>query len=261
MDQPELYYSSDNVFAEILVTGNGITQPWPSPVWILDLVYSGEVEFNSVALVSAGFWRLSHNHSFARSIRAGKGGHGEFLSIGLHENTYADRIFPEAEVTGAITTAMTYSIIKIVSSLKHDREKFGKNIWINCYVQLLINQLDISILSKRNYSCGEYKSVFYSISSLTKISDAFPSPRELARQTGMSQSRFQKICLELYGQSAQKIIQHLKMRQACSAILKDRKTISKTSSELGYRHSPNFITAFRNHFCITPMEAVQYTAK
>jgi AraC-like DNA-binding protein len=252
----KIYFYLYNMYGENLIPGQNILHRMEIAGWVLDFALEGRVEINGIAL-SEGFWRLSYNEVGDRTIRTAGGGKSEILSLFLHENTYADSHFTRANTEGIFNVTLAYPIFKIISCLENPVQNMDIDIWITGYIRLLIAQLKHMSTRKRSYKYLELKNIYKAVTELENIVDDFPLPAELVRRTGMQKSRFQNACLALYGQSAQKIIQHLKMTRAFNAISVDRETITNTSALLGYRYSPNFITAFHEHFAVTPMEVLQ----
>jgi AraC-like DNA-binding protein len=252
----DIYFYSYNIYVENLMPGQDFVYRTEKVGWMLNFVLDGMVEINGIAL-SEGSWRLSYNEVGDRTIRTAGESKSEILLLFLHKNPYADSHFDRTNQHGVFNTSQAYPIFKIISCLKNPVRHMDINIWITGYIRLLIALLKHTTPKKRSFRYQELKKIYNVVTEMENVVNDFPQPAELVRRTGMRKSRFQNACLALYGQSAQKIIHHLKMNRAFDAIVVDRETITTASTSLGYRHSPNFITAFHDHFAVTPMEVLQ----
>ena len=251
-----IYSFSDILYVENLLRGENITHRLKSSGWIIDYALENDVDINGHVLRS-GFFRLSYCGNLERTIKGNKDCQCEFLSVRLHKNPYMEFDFSEQGSQNLISPNMVYPILKLISVLKVEDSHICKNLAVKCYLQLLLFQFTKSTFIQPTIKFTVLKRIFLRIQKLTNIAEDFPLPSELAEQCRCSKLSFQKGCLLLFGQSAQKIIQHLKMNQAYESIVMKRKNIKTASIELGYNHAPNLITAFHHHFAITPMEAVQ----
>jgi AraC-like DNA-binding protein len=255
----DIYISPIYLYAERLNSGETILHRVMETGWILDFSLDGAVEINGIEL-SPAMWKLSFVEKSDRIIKRLVESQSGFLSLSLHENPYMEFIFRRGEYESGFTNLMIYPLLKIISILKDEIHESDKDIWLKCYIQLLLSQLNTPNSVKCTFRFDELSRVFQAVTALNYRIEKFPSPAEIVMETGMNKSRFQKACLAIFDQSVRKIIQHLKMNQAFKAIIIERKEINDTSASLGYRHSPNFITAFHSHFSLTPMEAVRYNA-
>jgi AraC-like DNA-binding protein len=246
-------FSSDHFFIEKLTFGQIASHQPQSAGWIMDFALKGTVVINGIEL-SKTEWKLSSLNEEKRVIKYTGNVPGSFLSLSIHENPYADSL--NNLCRGFISTEMAYPLLQIISLLLEGFRDPENDIKFKCYVQLLLIQLDNEEDCKCPFDFEELLTIDRVIRGLPDIVDHFPKPSTLFEITGIKKSKFEKACLAIYGLSPQKIIQHQKMTKAFNAILIDRMEISRASSKFGYRYSPNFITAFRNHFALTPFEAV-----
>jgi AraC-like DNA-binding protein len=248
-------FSAKNLFFKKLNPCGYVKQELDRSGWVLDFSLDGTMVINGIELPAAS-WRFENVEMGSRVINSASEEHSFFLSICLHENPYLDIILYRNK-KGVFSTAMAYPLLKVISFLEEKQSAFENDISLICYIQLLLIQLNKPDLQKSSYKYEELSEIYKLVSSLEGHIGNFPLPSEVIRKSGIHKSRFQKACHAIYGQSVQKIIHHLKMSHAYSAILKDRNEIVHISTSLGYGHSPNFITAFHNHFGITPKEAIR----
>ena len=75
---------------------------------------------------------------------------------------------------------------------------------------------------------------------------------DLAAMANMSASRFKTGFHILFGQPVYQYILHKKMEHAHSLILEDERTLSQIARLCGYRHTTNFIAAFKKVYGYTP---------
>jgi AraC-like DNA-binding protein len=250
------YYYLDNIYVENLMHGQTVVHRLEKAGWILDLVLDGIVKINEISLAESS-WQLSYCEIGDRIIQAGTDRTSEILSLFLYENTYADARLAMKNTDGIFNVTFAYPILRIISCLKNPVQHVDINMWIGSYIRLLMAQLGRVSIRYRSIKYPELKKVYFAISEIENGVDYFPTPAEIVRRSRMQKSRFQIVCLELYRQSAQKIIQHFKMTRAFKEISVEKETITNTSDLLGYKHSPNFITAFHEHFAITPFDISQ----
>lgn len=253
---PNICSFSDIMYVENLLRGEHITHRLKNSGWIIDYALENDIDINGDVLRS-GFCRLSFCDRLERTIKGNRDCQCEFLSVRLHENPYMKLNFSKPGYQNLIGPNMAYPILKLISALKVEDSHICKNMAIKCYIQLLTFQFATAAFIQPTMKFTVLKRIFFRVQKLTNFTKDFPLPSELAEQCRCSKLNFQKGCLTLFGQSAQKIIQHLKMNQAYESIVMKRKNITAASIELGYNHAPNLITAFHHHFAITPMEAVQ----
>lgn len=247
------------LFAEQIEPGQLVKQRLPEPAWMLDFAFDGPFEIDGRRL-SAGFWGISQCNAKQRVIKAIGPGKGDFFSVGIHKNPYADLEIQAFQKKGLFTASMAYPVLKLISGILNNNNYKGsdKIKWTRTYINLLLIELSRDNTRKSPVSFGEFKAVYRTIEGLQEDSMNFPLPSVLVIKSGIKKFRFQRTCLTLYGQSCQKIIQHLKMKQAIELILNSSKSIDRISSEFGYDHSPNFITAFHKHYGVTPLEAIHF---
>ncbi|WP_165767182.1 helix-turn-helix transcriptional regulator [Parendozoicomonas haliclonae] len=79
-----------------------------------------------------------------------------------------------------------------------------------------------------------------------------PTLTELARQSGMSESKLKRVFKNTYGMTVGELIQKLRMERALNLLRSTSTPISTIAEQLGYGHSSNFITAFKRLFGMPP---------
>jgi AraC-like DNA-binding protein len=249
-------YSSGQYLLVENLKGSGLcNQRIENAGCLLDVSINGSVIINGLEM-KAGQLRLQHQNAGERQITAMDRSSSDFLSIGINENPYASKGIHSFPIQKTITTEMAYPLVKIISLIKEDKHDTAKDIWLKCYIQLLLRLSEKSKSPRCPFNVSELMAIYRLFSEIRERKAIFPSPSKLIHLSGMNKSRFQKACFVIYGQSAQKIIQHLKMSRAFDFIVNERRDIESASTLLGYKYSPNFITAFKNHFSLTPFDAV-----
>ncbi|RYF91430.1 MAG: AraC family transcriptional regulator [Chitinophagaceae bacterium] len=78
---------------------------------------------------------------------------------------------------------------------------------------------------------------------------------ELAAMAGMSASRFKTGFHLLFGEPVHRYTMHKQMELAYELIQQDEHTLAQIASLCGYRHTTNFIKAFKKRYGITPGRA------
>ena len=75
---------------------------------------------------------------------------------------------------------------------------------------------------------------------------------DLAAMANMSASRFKTGFRIIFGQPVYQYILHQKMAHAYNCIIEDELTLSQIARVCGYRHTTNFIAAFKKVYGYTP---------
>lgn len=78
------------------------------------------------------------------------------------------------------------------------------------------------------------------------------SVAEVATSLGMSERTLQRKFQKSYGSNISIYIKKRKMEKAKIALLIDKKTVGQAAYIAGYRHTSNFINAFKKHTGVTP---------
>lgn len=81
-----------------------------------------------------------------------------------------------------------------------------------------------------------------------------PSIDELSKIANMSQSKFQKLFRQVFGQSVYQYFQTSRMRQALHLLETGKMTISEVAIKIGYLHPGKFSEAFYKQFGFLPNE-------
>lgn len=81
-----------------------------------------------------------------------------------------------------------------------------------------------------------------------------PSIDELSRIAKMSQSKFQKLFKQVFGQSVYQYFQTSRMRQALHLLETSKLSVSEVSMKVGYLHAGKFSEAFNKQFGFLPNE-------
>lgn len=79
-----------------------------------------------------------------------------------------------------------------------------------------------------------------------------PAIADLAKQTGMSETKLKKSFKSQFGSTIGEHLQELRMNQALNLLRSKSGNISQIANELGYEHASNFITAFKRQYGMTP---------
>jgi len=242
-----------HVFFSELKKGGYLTQEIPPRAKTIDFAL-GESAVTDGRLLTAGTWRFSPCPGTIRGIKKAGRNKGCFFSVVIPLEDYGKLPVKKFPPRGVFTSPMAYPILKLISGPGAEDTRYHDPLTL-FYIHSILVLLGDHSAKKPPVRFDELKSIYEAMEGLHPMN--FPTPSTLATQTGIKAFRFQKGCSALFGQSAQKIIQHLKMKQAFDDIQIHQKSIEETSIGTGYRHSLNFITAFHHHFGITPLEAAQ----
>lgn len=79
-----------------------------------------------------------------------------------------------------------------------------------------------------------------------------PSLSELARESGLSQSKLTRGFRELFGNSVYGVFQQTRMIQARDRLMSGNESVMRIASDLGYANASHFAMAFRKQFGINP---------
>lgn len=79
-----------------------------------------------------------------------------------------------------------------------------------------------------------------------------PSVPELAERFKLSESRLKSGFSSLFGMSIRQFLLGLRMQRAQERLAENQLNIDVIADQLGYRHTSNFISAFKRHFGMTP---------
>lgn len=84
------------------------------------------------------------------------------------------------------------------------------------------------------------------------ITQPLPSVEFLAREAGMSLSKFKKCFKEIYGLPPYEYHLNQKLETAKTQLLQNKWSVSEIASQLGYTSSANFDKAFKKRFSMSP---------
>lgn len=84
------------------------------------------------------------------------------------------------------------------------------------------------------------------------ISQPLPNVEFLAREAGMSLSKFKKCFKEIYGLPPYEYHLNQKLEVAKTQLLQNKWSVSEIASQLGYTSSANFDKAFKKRFMMSP---------
>jgi AraC family transcriptional regulator of arabinose operon len=76
--------------------------------------------------------------------------------------------------------------------------------------------------------------------------------QELARMAHLSSSRLSHLFKVVTGSSLQAVLSGARLQAAAGILESTEKSIKEVSYNVGYRHSPSFVRAFRKQFGATP---------
>jgi AraC-like DNA-binding protein len=244
-------------FADRMKRGGNLIHRLDQPGRVVDFALDQAFDIDGDAL-EAGTWRTSLCTGGKRKIKGIGWNKGYFFSAHIHENHYMEFETGRFRKNGFFTAPMAYPILKLISGMHIQDGDENSSLRTMSYIHSLFGLLKHEPSRKSSVVFGELKIIFEAIERLETIVPPFPVPSQLAHMSGIKSYRFQRGCLALFGQPPQQIIQHLKMKRAFEDLLDRRKTIQRTSATLGYRHVPNFSTAFHIHFGIKATKALKY---
>jgi AraC-like DNA-binding protein len=218
--------------------------------WFVSLALDGNIEVNR-QILSKNFWSISYAKSSANLTIRPLSGKGHFLCIFLYEPTFLEYKVSALSQSGPVSSLIMDTVLGILSRISS--QVSHPDIWIKSYLILLLTELCNANLKRSPFEFEEMRKVYHIVESLSGIANTqYPTPSQVIQRSQMQTHRFQRACLEMYGTSIQSIIQHLKMKKAFEDIVQKNRDVATTSTELGFTHSGNFVTAFRKHFGITP---------
>jgi len=88
---------------------------------------------------------------------------------------------------------------------------------------------------------------------LAHLKDEITSER-MAEQVSMSPRHFRRVFADTFGTSPARFVEHLRLEQACLRLTRDRTSIDRIASSVGFRSADVFRRAFRARYGATPGE-------
>ena len=88
---------------------------------------------------------------------------------------------------------------------------------------------------------------------LAHLQDEITSER-MAEQVSMSPRHFRRVFADTFGTSPARFVEHLRLEQACLRLTRDRTSIDRIASSVGFRSADVFRRAFRARYGATPGE-------
>lgn len=82
--------------------------------------------------------------------------------------------------------------------------------------------------------------------------DSQPSLESIAAHAGLSVSSLQRQFKSRHGQTVMHYIRDCKLQHARTALLRNEMTIGQAAFHAGYKHTSNFVTAYKRAFGVTP---------
>ena len=76
----------------------------------------------------------------------------------------------------------------------------------------------------------------------------------MAEQVSMSPRHFRRVFADTFGTSPARFVGHLRLEQACMRLTRDRASIDRIASSVGFRSADVFRRAFRARYGVTPGE-------
>lgn len=88
---------------------------------------------------------------------------------------------------------------------------------------------------------------------LAHLKDEITSER-MAEQVSMSPRHFRRVFADTFGTSPARFVEHLRLEQACMRLTRDRASIDRIASSVGFHSADVFRRAFRARYGATPGE-------
>jgi len=88
---------------------------------------------------------------------------------------------------------------------------------------------------------------------LAHLKDEITSER-MAEQVSMSPRHFRRVFADTFGTSPARFVEHLRLEQACMRLTRDRTSIDRIASSVGFHSADVFRRAFRARYGATPVE-------
>lgn len=88
---------------------------------------------------------------------------------------------------------------------------------------------------------------------LTHLKDEVTSER-MAEQVSMSPRHFRRVFADTFGTTPARFVEHLRLEQACMRLTRDKASIDRIASSVGFRSADVFRRAFRARYGATPGE-------
>ncbi|MDE1895305.1 MAG: GlxA family transcriptional regulator [Xanthomonadaceae bacterium] len=95
---------------------------------------------------------------------------------------------------------------------------------------------------------------------LAHLKDEITSER-MAEQVSMSPRHFRRVFADTFGTSPARFVEHLRLEQACLRLTRDKTSIDRVASSVGFRSADVFRRAFRARYGATPTEYRQRFAR
>ena len=76
----------------------------------------------------------------------------------------------------------------------------------------------------------------------------------MAEQVSMSPRHFRRVFADTFGTNPSRFIEHLRLEQACMCLIRDKTSIDRIASSVGFRSTDVFRRAFRARYGATPSE-------
>ena len=141
-----------------------------------------------------------------------------------------------------------------------DRKVTGEHerIYLECKSTELLCMLfqDLALLEANarltNFSPQDLEALEQVKEKIDSSLQEIPSISDMAVEYNISQSRLKTGFKSLYGLPVRSYIQGLRMQKAQQLLMEKKLNIDHIAWELGYQHTSSFITAFKQHFGMTP---------
>lgn len=88
---------------------------------------------------------------------------------------------------------------------------------------------------------------------LAHLKDEITSER-MAEQVSMSPRHFRRVFADTFGTSPARFVEHLRLEQACMRLIRDKASIDRIASSVGFHSADVFRRAFRARYGATPGE-------
>jgi AraC-like DNA-binding protein len=233
-----------------------IIQSYSRPAWALIFALEKPCLVNNIK-INADCWILQKTEIDTKNTIEGEQS-GGLLLISLQDVDYLEWKMDPIPDRGYLSITMLRAILDLLGTSPENQSYPGNSPEI--YINILIQLLYASPASKKSpFRFQEVLKIHQTIQVLNTTRDLiYATANDLIKQSGLPTHRFQRGCLEMFGQSIQSLIHHKKMNQAFELIVHKHENPVNTAKSLGYKHYGNFITSFRSYFGLTPSLAGAY---
>lgn len=143
-----------------------------------------------------------------------------------------------------------------IDDLVEHVEAFNWKLMLQAKCLQLIADLSSQLMGKKLVVCQLNGQDLQTIEAIEErffgVNKILPSIDYLAREAGMSASKFKKCFKIRFGTSPYEYHLNLKLDEAKNQLLEKKWTISEIASQLGYTSTANFDKAFKKKFMVNP---------